>query len=474
LTIGSQALAPDTLDRVYGATPLTTEGLTGEAVTFYDEFAQAVGYQPSWEAGLTYDALDVFAESLIRAEAPMTVESRAADREAIRNELTQANKPQTAFPALTNPIYFDSTQSAVRPVSMQVGYLSGNDVGITAARNQLVPYSPDAGLTLEQATADGSAAVIEGRAYTKQRIVDVGVNINELSRLDTSTQSFNADFFVWLRYSGGDDAADLYFPNAVEPSLDLGDPVRKSTTDGETYALYAVEGEFTSPMSFKDFPFDQQNLTISMGNAQLPSARIAYTPDPLLLQTSQAERLTSGVDSGATIDSIQNWGADSVNFYPRSVGNTASLGDPLAVSGPGGVTFSQTVTDVSIARDVSSFLVKNILPLALLVLVTFLSLWLPIGEASRVTFAVTGILTGAVMLNSVTSSLADIEYTVAIEWAYYAFIVLSGIMLLLTLIGRHFNEQRKLASLRKLQSFAKIFFVVFVAVTVLAYVVKFG
>jgi hypothetical protein len=32
--------------------------------------------------------------------------------------------------------------------------------------------------------------------------------------------------------------------------------------------------------------------------------------------------------------------------------------------------------------------------------------------------AVTGVLTGAVMLNSVTNSLPSVDYTVAIEWAY--------------------------------------------------------
>jgi hypothetical protein len=70
--------------------------------------------------------------------------------------------------------------------------------------------------------------------------------------------------------------------------------------------------------------------------------------------------------------------------------------------------------------------VKYLLPLVLLTIVTYVSLWYPYKDATaRISFGVTGILTGAVMLNSVTSSLPSVDDTVAIEWAYYAFITLA-------------------------------------------------
>lgn len=475
MTSGNNALEVGSVGRLYSATPLTNEGLTGEAVSFYDDFSAAVGYPASWEAGLVYDALDVFAESLVRSEAPMSADTLEQDRNLIHEQLDLARTPETAFKALTHPIHFDESGSAVRPVSFQSARFGANrTVGLAAAPNQLVTYSPSAGLSLKTATANGIATVIDGRAYTKQRIVEVGVNLNEISTLDTAKQTFKADFFIWLRYEGDDNATDIYFPNAVDPELSPGDHIRKSILGREKYVLYQVNGTFTAGLQFKDFPFDSQELLIQIGNAQLPASQVAYTVDPELLMEPQAARLISGVDTGSTIDNIPNWQADEVNFYPTSVGNTSSLGDPTATSGPVGVTYSQLVTDVGISRDVAAFLVKNILPLILLVIVTYLSLWLPIAESARVSFAVTGILTGAVMLNSVTNSLADVEYTVAIEWAYYAFIALSGIMLLLTLIGRHYSEQRRLASLRKVISFSKIFFPLYVAGTVLAYVIAFG
>lgn len=461
---------------VFAGTPLTLQGLVGEAVTFYDAFSAELGYEATWEAGLAHDAVDVFAEAIMRSEDAGVGGSLEQRRQGVRDALAAATSPETAFEALTRPIYFDKFGAAVRPVAIEVGEIgSAGDVNVDGSFYQLVEYSPEAGVNLATALADGTAVQVQDRVYTVQRLVNVGININEVTALDVGAGTFEADFFVYFKYPGEDDAVDVYFPNAVKPDLGLGDPVRKAKFDDiQTYALYQVQGQFKSYMNFKDFPFDVQDLQILLGNSTLPSAQIVYAPDPELLATSQAERLISGVDAESTIDNVPNWGADSVTFYPKSIGNTSDLGSPVVNAGPSGVTYSLMATDVTISRDTASFLVKNVLPLALLVIVTFMALWLPFSESARVTFSVTGILTGAVMLNSVTSSLRNVEYTVAIEWAYYAFILLSAIMLALTMYGRYLNEKRRLASLRKLNSFTKIFFGVFVFFTVMAYVVKFG
>jgi len=134
------------------------------------------------------------------------------------------------------------------------------------------------------------------------------------------------------------------------------------------------------------------------------------------------------------------------------------------------VTYSQLVTDTTISRDVSSFLIKNLLPLLLLTLVLYISLWYPFKEASsRISFGVTGILTGAVMLNSVTTSLPDVDYTVAIEWAYYAFILLSGLCIFGALVGRRYTEDRQLAKARTLDRSLRIAYPAFVVGIALAY-----
>jgi branched-chain amino acid transport system substrate-binding protein len=461
---------------IFAGAPLVVQALTGEAVTFYDQFSEQQGYVASWRAGMAHDAVDLIAGAMQRSRDDMSG-SLADQRGVVRDTLADATTPATAIQALTRPIFFDDNGTAIRPVAVSIAEVEdGETIVVDAGFRQLVEYSPQAGLTLEKALEEGIAVQVQDRVFTVQRIVNVGMAFNQVSNLDTGADTFDANFFVYLKFPGEDDAADIYFPNAVDPDLSPGDPVRKKTIgDGlETYVLYEVSGTFKGDFDFIDFPFDSQDLTVSIGNKTLPSARIIYSPDPELLLIPQSQRLISGVDSEATINDISNWQANSVTFFPRSVGSNAGLGDPEVTAGPAGVTYSQFIADVNISRDVQAFLVKNVLPLALLLIVTFIALWLPIAEAGRVTLFVTGILTGAVMLNSVTNSLVNVDYTVAIEWAYYAFIGLSAIMLLLTLVGRYFNEERRLSSLRKLTSFTKIFFLVYVFFTVMAYVLAFG
>jgi hypothetical protein len=115
------------------------------------------------------------------------------------------------------------------------------------------------------------------------------------------------------------------------------------------------------------------------------------------------------------------------------------------------------------------------LPLALLAAITYVSLYFPHSQTGeRVAFGVSAILTAAVLLTSVTSVLPQVGYTVAIEWVFYAFIFLSAICIIIGLVGDRLYDERRYGELRRLDLFSHIFYPVFVAGVVLAYVVRYG
>lgn len=150
------------------------------------------------------------------------------------------------------------------------------------------------------------------------------------------------------------------------------------------------------------------------------------------------------------------------------------MGDPTAVVGTTGITYSEFVGDVAIGREIPSFLTKNLLPLMLLVAVSYIALWLPFKESgARISFGTAGILTGAVMLSTVTNSLPQVDYTVAIEWAYYAFIFLSGCSVLVSLIGRQLVDRRQLAGARALERASRVAYPIAVAAVAVGYWVAF-
>jgi hypothetical protein len=59
--------------------------------------------------------------------------------------------------------------------------------------------------------------------------------------------------------------------------------------------------------------------------------------------------------------------------------------------------------------------------------------------------------------------------TTAIEWAYYVFISLAASTVVVTLLGRGWNEDRRLASVRALNIFARIYYPVVVGLVALPY-----
>ncbi|MFA7265958.1 MAG: ABC transporter substrate-binding protein, partial [Candidatus Nanopelagicales bacterium] len=470
--LSMRAAGVDEVNRAINATPIVRGQLTGAGTSFYNQFEGVHGYHPGWMAATTYDAVDAFAHSISRTEVAASTQSLEQDRVAVRDVLALARTPETAIPVLTGPLYFNDTRSAVKPVAFVSGRIEANGTfDIEPAPLQLAPYSQSAGMTLEQAIAAGRVVAFNNQVFTIQRIVMVGMNFNQVGELDLASQSFSADFFVWFRYEGG---AQLpftpEFTNAVDPGLELGDPQKLSQSFGQTYALYRVSSDFKGQFAFNDFPFDTQQLPIVLQPSDAPSSQVSFVVDAAVLSEQQEQRLASGVNPAESIDRIPNWQASAVDYFTASIGTTASMGDPTAVVGTTGITYSEFVGDVAIGRDIPSFLTKNLLPLLLLVSVSYIALWLPFKESgARISFGTAGILTGAVMLSTVTNSLPQVDYTVAIEWAYYAFIFLSGCSVLVSMVGRQLVDRRQLAGARALERSSRIAYPIAVAAVAFGY-----
>ncbi len=194
-----------------------------------------------------------------------------------------------------------------------------------------------------------------------------------------------------------------------------------------------------------------------------------------VLTAPQRQRLTSGANAAEPILGIGDWIADRLDYFQSTVGSTTALGDPARRGGQTGVNYSRFVIELTMHRDVRPFLVKHLLPLLLLAAATYSSLFFSHNQtAERVTFGITGILTGAVLLVEVTSSLPNVGYTVAIQWGYYIFILLAAGCVLVGILGDRYHERGETAALRRLDRISRLTFPAVAAVTVLAYAWRYG
>lgn len=459
------------------AVPVAKEALTGRAVKVIRELEEKSGVRSTWLTPTTYQAVDLIQQASLRTKKTLSPDTIAADRQAIRDALATATSPKTAFPGISAPVYFTENHSAVLPTAALRGWnaTASGKPSLEPAYLQLGLVDQMTEQERDQARKEGRIVQIAGSEYERQSLVRIGVNINEIGQLDTGAGTFFADAFVWIKFRGDDRAPNIEFVNAASP-IDLGNPVKSSVGPlGERYNLYRIQGTFKAQLDFSDFPFDTQTLDITIQNVDAPATQLIYAPDPDLLSTTSAERLQSGVNIGKNIDNIPNWKADSVDFFQQSIGSSAALGDPTVVdTATTTTTYSQFVTETMISRDVNSFLVKNVLPLLLLVLVTYIALWTPGSDlATRVSFGVTGILTGAVMLNDVTASLPNVDYSVAIQWAYYAFIALSALVVLEGIFSHKLNEDGSLNAARRLDVIARVIYPLGVLAIAFSYWAKF-
>ncbi|MEU5696634.1 ABC transporter substrate-binding protein [Actinosynnema sp. NPDC020468] len=454
---------------VHLATPLAADSLSGPAIAWAEEFRARYGDQPSWPAATARQAVNVGLHAVATGGLGFT--DRAADRRRVREVWAGLKDRRNSFPALLGPLYFSPTGSAQTPVS----FVHSDGRRLVSAPDQLTLYDPPTPEALRQGEQTGEVVSVGERHLARKQVVTTGVNLNEVRDLDTRDGTYFVDFFLWLKYSGDPAASDVQFVNAVKPDLRLGEPLRDVTGPDGTYRLYRVADRFKNGFEFRSFPFDHQLLKVLLQNRTRTADQVVYVTDREILDQPPEHHLRSGADADATIDGIPNWLAVSARFFQRAVGSSDALGDTSAGASAGGIYYSQYATEVEIARDTLPFLLKNLLPLILLITVTYLSLFFKAGDgAAPVSMGVTAILSTAVLLNNVTSQLPSVSYTVALEWGYYSFILLATACVLVAMLRKRFAAQHRDAVERRLGRAARIGYPAYLLAVVATYVVVFS
>jgi ABC-type branched-subunit amino acid transport system substrate-binding protein len=428
---------------MYAASPLIYDAVGADAIRFSDTYTAEFGITPSWRPARTWDAISAFAFAARRGDVRnVAIEERRA---AILHQLQRITSPETSFPGLSGDFYFTTDRDS--PQSLSVGQFSSGIFSSAPTQYRLVA-NPDI-YDIDAEVSAGRMIEMNGYFIRQYRVVYVGIEMIELRDLNTSDQNYFVDFFIYFRWDGDERPLNILFSNSSTARLGLGTPISEQVTDaGQNYRLYRVQGTFDEPMDFHEYPWDQHSLTIRMINPVLDQNDLVYVPDPVAMALSQQERQRSSMDLDRSFNRIPSWNVEKVIFAQDSITSTADDYDVESL-----VQYSEFQVIIDIGRDVDSFLAKNLLPLALLSLVTYIAIWFPAEQAgARVGFAITALLSSSVMLNTISGHLPEIGYTVAIEWGYYAYLWMSAILILLTIAVDRSYKAKRYARVRKLDT----------------------
>ncbi len=92
-----------------------------------------------------------------------------------------------------------------------------------------------------------------------------GMEIIDLYNIDVATNTFQADFYYWIKADSMNSDAERFilFPNMKE-SGSAKSLVLEKVENGMIYKLYKVSGLFHQDYDLKEYPFDNQEISISM------------------------------------------------------------------------------------------------------------------------------------------------------------------------------------------------------------------
>jgi len=447
--------APDFFtDGFYAATPILLDSANAETLAFAARYRARYHREPPWRAVQGYDAARLAVAAVRDAQERLPTNASTADRRrAVLAYLARLNSPAHALASLTGPMWFTTGRS--RPQAIRIGrFRSGV---FESAPLQLV----EAGSYTEAEKRSGQ--VVEGgdgSLQRRQQVVYTGIFVNEVSRIDIAPSTFTADFYLWVRYAklpDGDDPTEIEFPDLVRGGFDAKRPsVEGDLSDGTTYRLWRVRGDFKNDFDLRRYPMDRQALVIRMIHARAASDHLVYVQDRASLASgvdtgpagpASIERKGSAAQGGPTganaaglsvpgapvqqsvitagpsaFRNLTQWEPMAADQFRDVFVTNSALGDSRLEGVERRRELSGYRVEIGLHRRVVTTLAKTLLPLGIMVFMLLCSLWFPYALVKeKVSVVITSALSGAVLLAAVNSQLGNVGYTMAIEIVFYIF-----------------------------------------------------
>lgn len=288
----------------------------------------------------------------------------------------------------------------------------------------------------DQLVADGLVAEAGGTKIVKTPVVYAGIDLNSLENIDVRTNTFAADFFLWLRYEEGLnlDPLAVEFPNAVS-GAQLGKEVARRIRAGFTTVTFHVKGVFHADNELSRFPFDQQTLKIPI------QVRNSTSYSLILAYGGTGARGANG-SGGAGADSATRsplasklWRLKDQIFYRDVMALQSSFGEQPTGVQKADMEINRINAEITIKRDATGFATKNFLPLVCILFFVLIGYAVaPDIIIARVSIGVTALLTTSVLYQKLASDLPTVIYIIAMDYVFFAFFAFCVTFLLLTVV----------------------------------------
>jgi branched-chain amino acid transport system substrate-binding protein len=450
-------------DGIYATTFFISDISNRKARQFTKTFIRRFGREPDDMVATHYDAAAIAVEAIRKAKIEIDV---AQSRKNIRNQLSSFRTIETAHKGITGRIFFDEHGNVVKPFPIGV-YSHGR---LISAPTQLGPIvNLDTIVDLQKELAEGNIIPIDDLFVYRTMVIYTGIDINEISNINPRNETFTADFYLWFRHRGYLDYSKIEFLNAVEDLRLRDEPIMEMTVQNTTYRAYRIKGDFNEEFIFRDYPFDSQTLSIRFRHKKFNSERLVFVTDDIGMQRyggrTPAERLKeySGLSKAAP------WHLQDILVFSDIGAADSTLGNPgmFHATADTAISYSRFNVVTEIERNAKSYVLKNLMPLFIVVLLGYIMLFVsPEGPpfVARMSLGVIALLTAVFLRLEAAGQLPNIGYLVALDYMYFAVyvLILSGIVITVAKHRALLRENDILA--KRLDYFGRMFQPIYIVI----------
>lgn len=252
----------------------------------------------------------------------------------------------------------------------------------------------------------------------------VGMYLMNLYDLNMDEHSFYADFYIWFKWKGSIDPTNFEFVNSIEKwstmSVMAGDSTHLIMRDSSNYRIFRVEGRFFHSFLLGRFPLDEHALDIQIESPEHAADSLVYLPDTNSVSIRNTLNMVGWNIRGARLES-------KLHDYGTAFGNPEENARQYS-------NLSYTIT---LARPLSYFLLKMLLPILVVMLISIGALLAhPSYVDTRSSLPIGGLLTAVFLQQTYSNALPDTGYMVLMDKIYLlSYVIISLVLLQIILAG---------------------------------------
>jgi neurotransmitter-gated ion-channel len=301
--------------------------------------------------------------------------------------------------------------------------------------------------------------------------VSVGIWVVDISSIDSAQQNFTADIATVLRWKDprlahtGSGIAHYTLAQIWHPRVGIVNETNSVShklpdsvdveADGTVLYRQRYVGAFTQPLRLQSFPFDRQTFRMHVVAVRYSPNEVQFVPDQDWIRNGLKQ--ASGIAPSITLPdwTVEKWDARTL----------------LYTLAPG-FEFSGYAFEFTAARNVQHYILKVILPLVLIVILSWVVFWTePTNSNTQFSVAVTSMLTLIAYRFAVDTQLPRLPYMTRLDALFLTGTLLVFFSLIEVLVTTVLDNNQQIERAKKLDRYCRA---VFPAIFVIASIAIFG